>query len=511
MLEQKTHWTFHMVTFGCKVNQYEIQAIREAWLACGAVEMDQAFVALAEDESLGDVHADGLADTKNSAPILESFANVVLINSCAVTARAITDLRQYINRLHRIAPLCRILVTGCAAQILAPTIAEMAGVEAVISQEGKDALCGYNPDSLRDDNPLQNHQLASCFPTGPLQKVNKKAVQEKISIDCTEAHAKNAEEMLVPQKSLSYSALRITDFKRARPVVKVQDGCSHGCTYCIVPLARGRSRSREAHDIIAELRTLLAAGFREIMLSGINLRQYGRDLEPRINFWNILQMIERELAPEWHGTARIRLSSLEPGQMGDEALETLVQSRLVCPHLHISLQSGSYGVLRRMGRGHYKPAPLLDFLEKLHEIWPTYALGADILMGFPQESEAEYTETLDVVRAMPLTYAHVFPFSRRPHTVAAVMDGQIPREIKKVRAAAVRSLISEKKALFIESLKHRHDLSVVLDGHGSHKGVTQYYVDCHVVDVPENHDARALLNVYYAGHDGDSDFLVRPM
>ncbi len=495
MLERTMQWTFHMVTFGCKVNQYEIQAIREAWLARGAVELEQAFVQSEEEE-----------------PVLEAFADVVLINSCAVTARAITDLRQYINKVHRVAPLCRILVTGCAAQILAPTIADMAGVEAVISQEGKDALRDYTPH-FSESEKVQSapHQLASWFPTGPLQKVNKKVVQEKITIDCTDAHAKVAEEMLLPQKSLTYSALRVTDFKRARPVVKVQDGCSHGCTYCIVPLARGRSRSRQADDIIAELRTLLTAGFREIMLSGINLRQYGRDLEPRINFWNIMQKIERELSPEWHGTARLRLSSLEPGQMGDEALETLAQSRLVCPHLHISLQSGSYGVLRRMGRGHYKPAPLLDFLEKLHAVWPTYALGADILMGFPQESEEEYAETLDVVRAMPLTYAHVFPYSRRPHTVAAVMDGQVPRDIKKVRAAAVRELIAGKKALFIESLKERQDLAVVLDGHGSHKGVTQYYVDCHVLDIPEHHDARALLPVRHTAEHGHKEFFVRPL
>lgn len=498
MLDRQEHWTFHMVAFGCKVNQYEIQAIREAWLQRGAVELDQAYI---------------VTDAKSETPEIsevQSYADIVLINSCAVTARATTDLRQYINRLHRIAPLCRVIVTGCAAQIMAPTIADMAGVEAVISQEGKDFLRDYVPTlSHKEDIKFQKKQITSCFPSGPLQKVNKKAVQDKITTECTDTHEKNAEEILIPQKNIAYSSLRITNFKRARPVVKVQDGCSHGCTYCIVPLARGRSRSREASDIIAELRTLLAAGFREIMLSGINLRQYGRDLEPRINFWHILQKIERELAPEWYGRARIRLSSLEPGQMGDEALDTLAQSRLICPHLHISLQSGSYGVLRRMGRGHYKPAPLLDFLGKLHEVWPRYALGADILMGFPQETEEEYGETLDVVRAMPLTYAHVFPFSRRPHTVAAVMDGQLPRDVKKARAAMVRSIIEEKKAAFVEQLKGYDDLVVVLDGHGSHKGVSQYYVDCHVLDIPEGHDARALLAVEYVPSDGRKDFVVQ--
>lgn len=425
-------WSFHMATFGCKVNQYETQAIREAWLARGAVE---------SEEAIG--------------------ARVVLINSCAVTERAVADVRQYINRLHRDSPETQILVTGCAAQVMADAIAALSGVTHVISQEGKDTLPLYHPDAKEVASLLIAPQGASqAGDTAP-----------------------------------NYSSLFITDFKRARPVVKVQDGCSHRCTYCIVPLARGASRSRDAADVIAELRRLLAAGFREIMLSGINLRQYGRDCSPLLDFWDLLLRIEQELAPEWKGKARLRLSSLEPGQITERALEVLGSSQLLCPHLHISLQSGSSTVLRRMGRGHYKPEPLLERLHELQRFWPRIALGADILMGFPQESEEEYAETVAFIRAMPLTYAHVFPYSRRPGTVAASMTGQLPKDIKKARAATIRSIIAEKKEAFMQQVLQCPELSVVLDGDTSQKGVSEYYLDCIVQNVPEHHDARHLLRV----------------
>jgi len=233
-------------------------------------------------------------------------------------------------------------------------------------------------------------------------------------------------------------------------------------------------------DIITEARALLESGFREIILSGVNLRQFGRDLDGTPDFWDLITELETALGKKWGGKARFRISSLEPGQLGEKALSVLGKSTMVAPQLHISLQSGSDSVLKRMGRGHYKTAPLLDFLEKLRDIWPVYGLGADILMGFPGETEEEFQETMAYIDAMPLTYAHVFPYSIRPGTAAATMPDQLQKKVKKERAKAVRDLIETKKQAFLQKLvEEKISLDVVLQSAEEMKGVSQYYTECH--------------------------------
>lgn len=425
--------SFHAATFGCKVNQYETQSLREAWLRRGFTEVDTP-----------------------------EGADVILVNTCAVTARAVSDVRRAIARLHRAAPAAGIVVTGCAAQVLREEFTGLPGVVAVVPQEAKATLAAYDP-------------VSAILPSAA-------------TTDIARGDA-------VATPAPAFPDFRIEGFRRARPVVKVQDGCSHRCTYCIVPLTRGASRSREPAEVIAELRRLLDAGFREVMLSGVNLRLYGRDISGAGDFWDLLQQVERELAPEWAGRARLRISSLEPGQLGTHALDVLGDSRLVCPQLHLSLQSGSPDVLRRMGRGHYSPAPLLDFLHDLEDVWPVFGLGADILMGFPGESEAAFAETLDFVRVLPLTYAHVFPYSRRPGTVAASLPEHLPQGIRKQRAAAVRDVVAQKRSAFAGRLAGLPSLSVVLDGAGARKGVSEYYAECRVRRVPHGHDHRGVLVV----------------
>ena len=408
---------FHALTLGCKINQYETEAVREAWLARGWREA---------------------ADPAE--------ASVLLINSCAVTARAVADVRQAVARMHRAAPQGRIVVTGCAAQVLREDIAALPGVADVVGQQAKVSLLRYDPE-----------------------------------IGAAGAHEPNGEDggddLSVGDGA--FPAFRIDGFTRSRPVLKVQDGCSHRCTYCIVPLARGAARSRDPREALAEARRLLDAGFRELIVSGVNLRQYGRDLPGGgPDFWDLLAFLERELAPQWAGRARLRISSLEPGQLGERALDVLAESRLVAPQLHLSLQSGSPGVLRRMGRGHYRPEPLLDFVRELAQVWPLFGLGADILTGFPGETDAEFGETLDFVGALPLTYAHVFPYSRRPGTPAAVMEGQLPQEVKKRRAAELRGAVAAKKATFLHRLLAEPRLLVAPEGARGVKGVCEYYAEC---------------------------------
>ena len=287
----------------------------------------------------------------------------------------------------------------------------------------------------------------------------------------------------------------------------MQDGCSHGCSYCIVPLTRGRSVSRPPGDILAEMTRLHGAGFQELILSGINLRQYGRDFPrsaPIRDFWSLLVWLEARLAPDWTGRARWRLSSLEPGQLGEAALAALGESRLVAPHLHISLQSGSSSVLRRMGRGHYDPAALPEFLGALRRVWPVMGLGADILMGFPGESGAEFAETRAFVADLPLTYAHVFPFSPRPGTAAAVMPGQVPRGAAEERAAIIRAVAEDKKEAFLRFLLERPGggaLRMLLESRDTGLGVSEYYASCHLpaAAMPDNARAGAILDVRPAG------------
>ncbi|GAB6125105.1 tRNA (N(6)-L-threonylcarbamoyladenosine(37)-C(2))-methylthiotransferase MtaB [Humidesulfovibrio idahonensis] len=410
--------TFHVATLGCKINQYESEAIAEAWSALGHAEA-------------------GDAET----------ADVLLVNSCAVTNRAVSDLRAAVRRMRQQNPGARIIVTGCAAQVLAKDIAAMPEVDAVVPQDRKAAL------------------LAGPF--GLFEAFNT-----EVGVADAGPEGETAARVFPP--------FSIAAFNRARAVVKVQDGCSHHCTYCIVPLSRGASVSREPAAALAEMRRLLEAGYRELVLSGVNLRQYGRDLQEPLDFWDLLARIEAELAPQWAGRARLRLSSLEPGQLDAKALDVLGGSRLVAPHLHLSLQSGDAGVLKRMGRGHYRPGQVLEFLAGLRRHWPRLGLGADLLTGFPGESAEQFETTYAFCRELPLTYAHVFPFSPRPGTVAAAWPDHLPKAERTARAARLRGLAEGRKRAFQKELAALPRLTVLVENAATGQGVCEYYAACAV-------------------------------
>lgn len=407
--------TFHTATLGCKINQYETRALAEALEARGWVQVDDP-----------------------------ALAGRILVNSCAVTANAVSDLRQLVRRLHRESPDAAIVITGCAAQVLEEELAGLPGVERVVPQSRK----------------------AELLDAGPARA--------------------------------GWQPFAISGYDRARPVLKVQDGCSHRCTYCVVPLARGRSVSRDPAEVLAEAERLLMAGFREIVLGGINLRQYGTDLPGRPDFWDLLAGLERALAPRWADRVRLRLSSLEPGQLGSKALDVLGASRLVCPHLHLSLQSGDPEVLRRMGRGHYRPEQALEFSRELAAVWPVFGLGADLLVGFPGETAGQFGNTLALARALPLSYAHVFPYSPRPGTPAADLDGQVPQEEKKARAASLRAVTSARKRAFLKVLAGGGPLSVLVEN-AEGEGVSEHYAPCRVEGVSA---VRALVRARPGGLEG---------
>lgn len=356
----------------------------------------------------------------------QAEAEVVLVHTCAVTAGAVADSRGAVRRASREAPRARILVAGCAAQTEPSTFAALPGVESVIGRSQKPALLSW-PQPLAE-TPAQD-----------------------------------------------WPGFSIARFNRARPILKIQDGCSHCCTYCIVPRARGPARSRPGQAIEEEARRLLAAGHREIILSGINLGQYATE---HGGFWDMLSRLEARLAPEWAGRARLRLSSLDPGMLGPEALDVLGASRMTCPHLHLSLQSADSGVLAAMGRGHYSPESVLDFLDALRKSWPLFAFGADLLTGFPGESEAAFAATLDFCGRARLSYAHVFPYSRRPGTLAAMARDQVDREVRKDRAARLRRATAEREEAFLEELAGLDRLVMAVEGTDPGAGASEYYMEC---------------------------------
>lgn len=403
--------SFCLLTLGCKINQYETQALREAWKSRGLTERTDA-----------------------------RQADIVVINACAVTSKASADVRAAARAAHRANPEARIVVVGCVASEDRELLEALPGVCAVLSQRAKAALAG---------NPGET----SPFPP-----------------------------------------LSISDYPRARAVLKVQDGCSHGCSYCIVPSTRGAAVSRPTRDVVAEARRLLDAGFREITLSGVNLRLYGSDFGESLDFWGLVRHIERELAPEWAGSARLRLSSLDPALLTDQGLETLAESRLLCPHLHLSLQSLAPSVLTRMRRGHYGPATVFRFLERLSGIWPVFGLGADFICGFPGETEVDAETTREAMAALPLTYAHVFPYSPRPRTLAAAMPDQVDEAVKKARAKELRTLAGRKAQAFARRLARLDSLAVVLEDDDPWRGRCEYYVECRFDAPPEEASRRALMS-----------------
>lgn len=427
--------TFFTATLGCKINQYETRSIAEAW---------------AGDSGQQAREVDSPAE-----------ADLILVNSCAVTANAVADLRQTVRRFHRDNPEARIIITGCAAQVMPEELAELPGVARVVAQEDKATLL---------EGPEAEGQSGG--------------------------------------KSV-FAPFSISGYDRARAVVKVQDGCSHFCTYCIVPLTRGKSVSRPIDEVVEEVARLLAGGFRELILSGINLRHFGRGLPDRPDFWDLISRLESEFSLDWAGRARFRISSVEPGQLTDKAFDVLSASRMVCPQFHLSLQSGDSDVLKAMGRGHYSPESAVEFMERLSTVWPVIGLGADLIAGFPGETEAQFENTMELVRRLPLTYGHVFPYSERPGTKAAEQPDPVDVPVRKARAKRLRDLVNRKKRAFLDKLVHLGALDVLVqDAQG--RGVSEYYAACRFTHLPEGVDARSLVRARPVRRD-KSVIVVEPL
>jgi threonylcarbamoyladenosine tRNA methylthiotransferase MtaB len=365
-----------------------------------------------------------------------TLADIYVINTCTVTGRSDYQARQLIRRASRRNPRATIVATGCYAQVAPQEIASMPEVALIVGSAEKMSL----PDRI-----------------------------EAIVAGGCQVQVGNISEV------------REMDFHAApsfpghtRAFLKIQDGCDACCSYCIVPRARGRSRSLPLPDVLEEIQHHGRSGYQEVVLTGIHLGAYGKELTPTVDLLDILKVVEKETP-----IARLRMSSLEPGEVTDELIDFASVSRIVCPHFHIPLQSGDDAVLSAMKRT-YDSRFFRALIHKIRAELPRAAIGVDIMTGFPGEDEAAFRNTLNLIEDLPVTYLHVFPYSKRPGTSAAVMAGQVGEGVKKERAETLRQLGAWKKGAFAR-LFVGTEMTVLIEGREGKKkenmqGLTDNYL-----------------------------------
>jgi threonylcarbamoyladenosine tRNA methylthiotransferase MtaB len=327
--------------------------------------------------------------------------DTVVINTCTVTAEAERQARQTIRKLHRERPEAALVVTGCAVQRDPEAWARLPGVARVLGNAEK-LDPGFWQERVRESavGPLAARPAPRAWP-----------VAEHLG--------------------------------RSRAILQVQQGCDHACTFCVIPAGRGPSRSVQPEEVIATARTMVAQGFQEIVLTGVDLTSYGADLSPPLRFGALLARLLREV-PE---LPRLRLSSLDPAELDADFWEVLANEPRLMPHLHLSLQSASALILKRMKRRH-APAEAAEAIARARALRPGLAIGADLIAGFPTETEALFAETLDFIERMDIPFLHVFPFSPRPGTPAARMP-QVPPALARERARRLRAAGERARGRFL--------------------------------------------------------------
>jgi threonylcarbamoyladenosine tRNA methylthiotransferase MtaB len=331
------------------------------------------------------------------------LGEAVVVNTCAVTAEAVRQARQSIRRLRRERPGARILVTGCAAQTEPETFAAMHEVDRVIGNDEKMRAAAWRE--------TQEFLARDAFGLGSEQKI---AVNDIMAIKETAAHLIDGLD------------------GRARAFVQVQNGCDHRCTFCIIPYGRGNSRSVPMGEVVAQIRRLVDNGFREVVLTGVDLTSYGGNLPGAPRLGTLVKQVLKHV----DGLERLRLSSIDSVEADHDLLDAFATDARLMPHLHLSLQHGDDLILKRMKRRHAR-ADAIAFCDQVRRLRPDVVFGGDIIAGFPTESEAMFARSLDLVDDCGLTFLHVFPFSARPGTPAARMP-QVRREVAKERARRLR-------------------------------------------------------------------------
>jgi threonylcarbamoyladenosine tRNA methylthiotransferase MtaB len=371
------------LTHGCRLNQYESDALAARFQEAG-------------HERVGE----------------ESLADLIILNTCTVTQAADREGRRLARRLGAVPGPARVVVTGCSAQRDPTAYASIPGVRLVAGNSHKHRLLDLLGEPGSTPHPVRVESVAG---EAPVSRVRSLLSRGRSS--------------------------------HQRAYLRVQDGCDQTCTFCTLPRVRGRSASLPLAAVRHEARLLAGAGHREIVLTGAHLGSYGYDLAPRVSLASLIRAVLEE-AP----ASRVRLSSLEPRFVSAEILGMLRHEPRLCPHLHLPLQSGDDGVLSRMRRA-YRAGPFerralaaADAVAAARPDRPGLALGSDFIVGFPGEDEAAFEATMSLVERLPFTYGHVFPYSDRPGTPAASLDGRVPQALSRRRAARLRALLERKAA-----------------------------------------------------------------
>jgi threonylcarbamoyladenosine tRNA methylthiotransferase MtaB len=392
-------------------------------------------------------------------------AEIVVLNTCTVTAAADQDARAAIRRIHRQNPKCQIVVTGCYAQRAPDEIAVIPGVTQVIGNSHKHQLAeiALPADVAGSLNIACPSEVAwSREGLGFTRAVNEEktpalAAEVRHFVPLTTLTPEHRSPIFVSDIFAHTELLAAPVFdapnERTRPNLKVQDGCDNRCSFCVIPYVRGHSRSLPLPQIIQEVNVLVSAGYREVVISGINLGRWGRDLAQEVwggrprppRFEDLIRAVLDQTKLE-----KLRISSVEPMDWSDDLICLLADSPRIAKHAHVPMQSGSDTVLRRMQRK-YRPWHYREKIEKIRAAMPTAAIGADVMVGFPGETDAEFNETVRMIQSLPFTYLHVFSYSTRPGTPAAAMRNQIPVQTARERNRMLRDIATEKKLAFMQS------------------------------------------------------------
>jgi threonylcarbamoyladenosine tRNA methylthiotransferase MtaB len=334
----------------------------------------------------------------------EEQADCYVINSCTVTDRADWEARQLVRRAKRLNPAAKVLVTGCYAQVSPEEVSRVSGVDYVVGLNRLDDLVHFV-----ETTPELAAQIA-------VSDVKRERGVPVLGTRALPGHT--------------------------RAFLKIQEGCNYSCTYCIIPTARGLSRSVRPREVMEQVGCLADAGYKEIVLTGIHLGGYGHDLSPRMDLTTLVEMIA-----ESGLIRRLRLSSLDPREVPDQLLDLIGECDVICPHLHICAQAGEDEILKQMRRN-YDTAYYRALLDRVRERLPEAALGSDIIVGFPGETDEQFERSLEFFASLPLTYFHVFPYSSRRGTIAASLPDPVLASIKKSRARRMRELGGQKKRDF---------------------------------------------------------------
>ena len=530
--------SFYVENFGCRATQSDGAAL------------DRQFAARGLDR----------ADSPNDAQI-------VVLNTCTVTAAADQDARAAIRRIHRENPGCRIVITGCYAQRAPQEIAALPGVAAVIGNSHKHQLA-----DLALEPSAANQDLVSGEAFSPADKVRVERATSEAEDAVAASTAGKADNIpaltgcfshklsvpgladdrsagFVPLQSLAQGStindgipgtdhprpttIHVSDIfahtellaapvfdasnERTRPNLKVQDGCDNRCSFCVIPYVRGHSRSLRLTSVITEVQRLVEAGYREIVISGINLGRWGRDLtlvsrrlsvlddglvrnKSRVSDRPVpraesLEDLIRAILDQTN-VEKLRISSVEPMDWTDELIRLIAGSPRIAKHAHVPMQSGSDRVLRAMHRK-YRPWHYREKIAKIRAAMPTAAIGADVMVGFPGETPADFEETRRLIEELPFTYLHVFTYSARPGTPAASLPNQIPVRLARERNRILRQLASEKKLAFMKSFVGKTIQAITLNVFSGEytEALTDNYLKLRIRGKhPANHWIEAIVN-----------------